>query len=107
MPTPLHSHSHYSALDGLAKPSEMAERAKELGFGACGLTDHDVVAGHYEFYNEMTKTGIKPILGIEAYQTTGARQTNLGYRTDPTTKEKADNFHLILLAMNDMGLRNL
>ncbi len=107
MATPLHSHSHYSAIDGLAKPSEMAERCKELGFTSCGLTDHDVVAGHYEFYNEMVKAGVKPILGIEAYQTTSARQTNLGFRTDPKTKEKADNFHLILLAMNNTGLRNL
>ncbi len=107
MATPLHSHSHYSAIDGLAKPSEMAARCVELGFSSCGLTDHDVVAGHYEFYNEMVKAGIKPILGIEAYQTTGARQTNFGMRSDPKTKEKVDNFHLILLAMNDAGLRNL
>lgn len=107
MATPLHSHSHYSALDGLAKPQEMADRVKELGFGSCGLTDHDVVAGHYEFYNTMIKEGIKPILGIETYQTLGSRQTNLGFRTDPKTKERADNFHLILLAMNNEGLRNL
>ena len=63
MATPLHSHSHYSALDGLAKPSEMAARCAELGFASCGLTDHDVVAGHSDFYHEMIKAGIKPILG--------------------------------------------
>jgi DNA polymerase-3 subunit alpha len=83
---PLHSHSHYSALDGLAKPSEMAARCEEIGIEACGLTDHDVVAGHYEFYKVMSEAGIKPILGIETYQTLVPRQTNLGARTDPTSK---------------------
>lgn len=107
MATPLHSHSHYSALDGLAKPSEMAARCAELGFASCGLTDHDVVAGHYDFYHEMIKAGIKPILGVETYHTPGARQTNFGMRSDPKTKEKVDNFHLILLAMNNEGLKNL
>ena len=107
MATPLHSHSHYSALDGLAKPIEMARRVKELNLESCGLTDHDVVAGHYEFYKVMMEEGVKPILGIETYQTLGTRQTNLGFRTDPETKERADNFHLILLAMTDEGLRNL
>jgi DNA polymerase-3 subunit alpha len=104
---PLHNHSHYSALDGLSKPSEIVERIKELGFSACGITDHDVVAGHYDFYHTMIAAGLKPILGIEAYQTFGARQVNHGFRTDPQTKERADNFHLILLAISNEGLRNL
>jgi DNA polymerase III subunit alpha len=104
---PIHNHTHYSALDGLSKPSEIVERIQSIGLGACGITDHDVVTGHYDFYNTMTEAGLKPILGIEAYQTFGARQVNKGFRTDPKTKDRADNFHLIMLGMNDVGLRNL
>lgn len=107
MPVPLHNHTHASALDGLAKPWEIADRCKELNFASVACTDHDIVAGHYEFYNVIRDAGIKPILGIETYQTTNPRQTNKGYRTDPQTKDRADNFHLILLAMNEGGLRNL
>jgi DNA polymerase-3 subunit alpha len=65
------------------------------------------VAGHIEFYSEIYDAGLKPILGIETYQTTGSRQTNKGDRSDRKTKERMDNFHLILLAMNERGLRNL
>lgn len=107
MATPLHNHTHASALDGLSKPSEIAERCQQLGFGSVACTDHDVVAGHYEFYTTIRDAELKPILGVETYQTIGSRQVNLGFRTDPTSKEKADNFHLILLAMNNEGLRNL
>lgn len=107
MPVPLHSHSHFSALDGLAKPEEMLTRAQELGFSSIGLTDHDIVAGHYDFYKTVSEGGLKPILGIETYQTPGVRQSNFGFRNDPETKKKADNFHLILLAMTDEGLHNL
>ena len=106
MAVPLHNHSHYSALDGLSKPEDIALRCKELDFHSCAITDHDVVAGHVNFYKTMKENGIKPILGIETYQTPGNRQSNFGMRKDENGW-KADNFHLILLAMNDTGLRNL
>jgi len=82
----------------------------EVGFDACACTDHDVVAGHVDFYKTIHENGLKPILGIETYQTIGPRQTNFGAlskRTEDGEKERVDNFHLILLAMNDQGLRNL
>lgn len=107
MATPLHNHTHYSALDGLATPKEIGQRVQELNYGACACTDHDVVAGHVDFYNTLKEMDIKPLLGIETYQTPGSRKTNFGYRNDPVTGAKADNFHLILIAINATGLRNL
>jgi DNA polymerase-3 subunit alpha len=107
MAVPLHNHTHFSALDGLAKPEEILARAQELNYSAVACTDHDIVAGHYDFYKTISEGGLKPILGIETYQTPGARQTNFGYRNHPESKAKADNFHLILIAMTDVGLHNL
>lgn len=107
MPTPIHNHSYYSAYDGLSKPIQIAERCKELGFGAAAITDHDVVAGHLEFYKTLAGEGLKPLLGIETYQSPVSRFENYGVLTDKETKRKRDNFHLILLAMNEEGLHNL
>lgn len=109
MATPLHNHTHYSALDGLATPEQIADRCAALGYMACGCTDHDVVAGHVDFYKTLTDKGIKPVLGIETYQVGygQSRKTNLGHRKDKETGEKSDNFHLILLAINNTGLTNL
>lgn len=106
MAVPLHNHSHYSALDGLSKPEDIAKRCQELGFHSCAITDHDVVAGHIKFYKTMQEHDIKPLLGIETYQTPGNRQNNYSMRRDENGN-KADNFHLILIAMNNTGLRNL
>jgi DNA polymerase-3 subunit alpha len=103
---PLHNHSHYSALDGLAKPEDIAKRCQDLDFHSCCVTDHDVVAGHVDFYKTMKDNNIKPLLGIETYQTPGKRQTNFGNRRDKEGN-KTDNFHLILIAQNNTGLRNL
>ena len=107
MATPIHNHSYYSAYDGLSKPIQIAKRCKELGFGAAAITDHDVVAGHLEFYKTMSNEGLKPLLGIETYQSPVSRFENYGVLTDKETKRKRDNFHLILLAMNKQGLENL
>jgi DNA polymerase-3 subunit alpha len=96
MPTPLHNHTHYSALDGLSKPEEIAEAVARNGFSAAACTDHGLVAGHLDFYKAMTEKGLKPILGMEAYQATENR----------TIKDR-DAFHLLLLAKNTTGLHNL
>jgi len=61
----LHTHSHYSLLDGLAKPTELVARAKELGMEALALTDHGNLYGAIEFYQLAKKVDIKPILGVE------------------------------------------
>lgn len=98
MATPLHNHSEYSQIDGVSKPSEIADRMIELGCPCCGLTDHGVVAGHLEFAKEMTKRGLKPIFGAELYH---------GVRFGEKLGNKRDQAHIIALAMTNQGLRNL
>jgi len=110
MPTPLHNHTHASALDGLATPEEIADRCAEVDHWAVCCTDHDVVAGHVDFYKTIKEKGIKPLLGIETYQTPGPRQTNNGAQTkrdEHGEKVRVDNFHLILIAADNRGLKNL
>jgi len=104
---PIHNHSNYSRLDGLSTVEEIAKRATELEISAIGLTDHDVVSGHVAFYKAMTNADIKPILGVETYQAPESRLINAGSNNDKATGNKIDNFHLILLAQNNEGLKNL
>ncbi|MEK7516594.1 MAG: DNA polymerase III subunit alpha [Patescibacteria group bacterium] len=96
----LHLHSHYSLLDGLGKIPELVSRAKELGMDALALTDHGVLYGAIEFYQECTKAGIKPIIGMEAY-IAPHRMTDRRPRIDDRAT------HLTLLAANIEGYRNL
>lgn len=96
----LHIHSHYSLLDGLGKIPELVSRAKELGMDALALTDHGVLYGAIEFYQECTKAGIKPIIGMEAY-IAPHRMTDRRPRIDDRAT------HLTLLAANIEGYRNL
>ena len=69
----LHTHSHYSLLDGLAKIDDLIGRAKELGMKSLALTDHGNLYGAVEFYKKALKAEIKPILGVEAYIAKGSR----------------------------------
>ena len=96
----LHTHSHYSLLDGLAKIDDLIERAKELGMNALALTDHGNLYGAIEFYKKAVKAEIKPILGVEAYVAPGSR-----FEKQAKTGDKY--FHLILLAENQTGWQNL
>jgi DNA polymerase-3 subunit alpha len=96
--THLHTHSHYSLLDGLAKIDDLIARTKELGMDSIALTDHGVLYGAVEFYKKAKAAGIKPILGIETYVAP----------RDRFSKEPGERyFHLILLAENDVGWKNL
>jgi len=96
--THLHTHSHYSLLDGLTKVPEMVARAKETGMDSIALTDHGVLYGAIEFYKLAKKHGIKPILGVEAY---------IAPR-DRFSKENGERYyHLILLVENQIGWKNL
>jgi DNA polymerase III alpha subunit/intein/homing endonuclease len=104
MPTPkfthLHVHSHYSLLDGLPKIPDLVARAKELGMDSLALTDHGVLYGAIEFYKACKAQDIKPIIGIETYLAPNGmegRRPNI----DDT------RYHLILLAKNEEGYRNL
>lgn len=96
----LHVHSHYSLLDGMSKIDELVARAKEEGAPALALTDHGVMYGAIEFYQKCKKAGIKPIIGVEAYLAPGSR-------FDKNTRSDEKNYHLVLLAKNEIGYKNL
>ena len=96
----LHVHSEYSLLDGFSNIKKLVLRAKEMGMPALALTDHGTMFGVIDFYNAATKAGIKPIIGVEAYL--AAR----GMR-DRDAKLDKKSSHLLLLAQNETGYRNL
>ena len=96
----LHTHSHYSLLDGLIKIDEMVEEAVKLGMPAIALTDHGSMYGTIEFYKQCQKSGIKPIIGVETY---------VALESMTQKRPNIDNkrYHLILLAKNEIGYKNL
>jgi len=96
----LHTHSHYSLLDGLAKIDDLVKKAKDNNMKALALTDHGVMYGIVEFYQKAKAAGIKPILGVEAYL---ARNGRLNKRARIDEKP----YHLVLLAKNKQGYQNL
>src|SRR5690606_5073775 len=96
----LHTHSHYSLLDGLSKVPDLVKRAKEFGMPALALTDHGALYGAIEFYKECQKHEIKPIIGVEAYMAERTR-----FDKEPSIDGK--RYHLTLLAKNAAGYKNL
>lgn len=96
----LHNHSTYSLLDGMSKIPDMVRRAKELGMGSLALTDHGNMYGAIRFYQECTQQGVKPIIGCEAYLAQRSR-----FDKDSEIDKKP--FHLLLLATNETGYKNL
>ena len=95
----LHVHTGYSLLDGAGRIEDLIVRAKELGMDSIAITDHGAMYGVIEFYKIAKKYGIKPIIGCEVYLA-------------PKSRKIRDNgelkyFHLILLAKNNQGYRNL
>ena len=96
----LHVHSEYSLLDGFSNIKKLIERTKELEMPAIALTDHGTMHGIIEFYNAASKAGVKPILGMEAYL--AARRM-----TDRESTLDRSSTHLLLLAENMTGYRNL
>lgn len=96
----LHTHSHYSLLDGLSKIDEMVVLAKKHGMPALAITDHGNLHGAIEFYKACKSHGIKPIIGVEAYITPGSR-------FDKRPNIDTERFHLTLLAKNNVGYKNL
>jgi DNA polymerase III subunit alpha len=99
----LHLHTDYSLLDGAIQVKPLAKRTAELGMQACAMTDHGNMFGAISFYQAMKAQGVKPIIGCEVYIARGSRKDKAG-AAGPG--EKA-NFHLILLAKNLEGYRNL
>lgn len=98
--THLHVHSHYSLLDGLSQIPDMVKYAKSLGMDSLAITDHGVMYGAVEFYNECKKQGIKPIIGCEVYV---AQESRFLKRPNVDTVRH----HMILLAKDAEGYRNL
>ena len=98
----LHVHSEYSLLDGLGRIKNLVKEAKRLGQPALALTDHGVMHGAIEFYRACKEQGIRPLIGVEAYQTVYGRP--MGGRDPQLDKE---NYHLLLLAKNMVGYRNM
>lgn len=96
----LHTHSHYSLLDGLSKIDEMVALAKKYEMPALALTDHGNLYGAIEFYKTCKSHGIKPIIGVEAYIANGSRH-------DKTPGVDSERYHLTLLAKNETGYKNL
>lgn len=96
----LHVHSEYSLLDGLPHIDELLEATRKMGMPALALTDHGVMYGAVEFYLKAKEKGVKPIIGCEMYIAPRRMQ-------DKDPKLDKFQFHLVLLAMNDTGYRNL
>ena len=96
----LHVHSEYSLLDGAARITDLVRRAGEYGMKSLALTDHGVMYGAIPFYKACVANGIKPIIGCEAYLTAGSRRERGSRKDQPI-------YHLILLAKNETGYKNL
>jgi DNA polymerase-3 subunit alpha len=96
----LHTHSHYSFLQALPKIDELVEKAKKEGMDALALTDTGNMHGAIDFYKSATKSGVKPILGLDAYLAPRSRRD-----MDPTLDAKRSR--IVLLAENMEGYKNL
>ena len=99
--THLHVHTEYSLLDGSCKIKELVSAAKDLGFDSLAITDHGVMYGVIDFYRACLEEGIHPVLGSEVYVAPRSR-------LDREQNAGDDRYyHLVLLAENDTGYRNL
>src|ERR1035437_1859781 len=96
----LHNHTEYSLLDGLSKAKDIAARVKDLGMKAIAITDHGNMCGVITFYKACVEAGVKPIIGAEIYI---AKRK----RTDKEAGIDANSNHLVLLAKDIQGYKNL
>ncbi len=107
----LHNHTEYSMLDGAARIGELAQAAAAQGMPALAMTDHGNVFGAYDFYKTVTKVGIKPIIGIEAYLAPGSRHGRERVKWATGGEDDVSGggayTHMTILARNNEGLHNL
>jgi DNA polymerase-3 subunit alpha len=96
----LHLHTEYSLLDGLSKISKLMTRVKEMNMDSVALTDHGTMYGAIEFYKKAKQENVKPIIGVEAY-------TVLHDHKEKPEKERFNYNHLLLLAKDEEGYKNL
>lgn len=103
--THLHTHSYYSLMDGFNSPLELVQTAKSQGQSSIAVTDHGTLSSHRELQKACRAEGVKPILGVEAYFSETSRHDTRGKskRQDGTSAYN----HLIILAKNQAGLKNL
>ncbi len=94
---PLHVHTQYSLLDGASRISDLCKKAADSGMPGLAVTDHGTMYGTFELVQEAKKNGIKPIIGCEVYV----------INADHTERKKCRLYHLVLLAKNDVGYKNL
>jgi DNA polymerase-3 subunit alpha len=96
----LHNHTHHSLLDGMSKVPDLIDRVKSMGMEAVAITDHGTMSGAIEFYKAADSEGVKPIIGMEAYVATRSH-------LDRDPQKDKGRYHLIILAMNNTGYKNL
>ena len=97
----LHNHTDYSLLDGAASIDSLVKKAKSLGQPGLAITDHGNLFGAYLFYKVCKEQGINPIIGCEFYVAPHSRHEKKG------SESGNKYYHLILLAKNEAGYRNL
>ncbi len=98
----LHVHTEYSLLDGAIRIDKMLEKALSLNMDSVALTDHGNMFGSIEFYSKARDIGVKPIIGCETYVAPNNRKDK-----SPSRDGQPNSYHLVLLAMNEEGYRNL
>jgi len=98
--THLHLHTEYSLLDGLPKIDELLDLVEKYKMDACAITDHGVMYGVIEFYKKALQRGIKPIIGQELYIAAHGM-------SNKRTKIDKERYHLVVLAQNELGYKNL
>lgn len=110
----LHVHTEYSMLDGAARIGDLFTKAAEMGMPALATTDHGYVFGAYEFWKKAQGTGVKPIIGVEAYVTPGTHRTDKtrikwgeDHQSGDDVSGSGAYTHMTLLARNNNGLHNL
>ena len=103
----LHNHSHYSLQDAACTVESLVQATVENNMHAIALTDHGVMYGATEFYRKATESGIKPIIGVEAYIMIEGSRFDRGEK-ELTGKRRTKGYHhIVLLAKNDIGYKNL
>ena len=96
----LHVHTQYSLLDGACRIPDLIKKTKDMGMDSIAITDHGSMYGAIEFYKEAVKQGVKPIIGCEVYTAAGSRH-------DKSKETNGSQGHLLLLAENMTGYRNI
>src|SRR3974377_217200 len=98
----LHLQTEYSLLDGACRRDRLMDRAHQLKFSSLAVTDHGVLYGAIDFYRAAREKGIKPIVGCEVYVAPGSR-----FEKKTTSGGRDAYHHLLLLAKDDAGYKNL